>query len=211
MARPKAETTTKKNDDSLAIAKAIQVLAKHKESFAAAVHNCENLEADILGDLEMRINNKKKELADLEVQFEQDKKNRTVELDIELREHGYSSAISIIDKHNELAVSKVLYEKQQSELETLREGNKEQLEAAIKLTKDAAAQSHAMTKRTLELEKKAEMANMEAQLNTSKAQIDLLEKTIESLKQDLADQRDLTRSVAESASKSHSQPVLVNK
>uniref|UniRef100_A0A6C0BPI0 Uncharacterized protein n=1 Tax=viral metagenome TaxID=1070528 RepID=A0A6C0BPI0_9ZZZZ len=195
-----SSTAKKSSDSSILLSKKIDALTKAQENFGKAVEGCQSLITETLTDIELQINSKKRERDAIETEFEQKKKDLKISMDQELKAHGYEQARKILLERKEEPVTTVELQDLRSQLTTLKTEHQQALQ---KLTSELNKQ-HQMklhqTQQTQELKHKAAVAELKAQLDQKAGEIRVLERTISDLKADLAEQRALTKSVAEAAS-----------
>jgi hypothetical protein len=191
----------------LALTKAIQSITKQQEGFEKAVEKCKELIADDFGDIETRLEAKRKELSELEAKFEYDEQNRKVELDLRIKEHGYETAKSLLAERDEVAVAQEEYDRLQMEVKELRESKEREIKAALEAEASRNAKHVQALSQMMELKNQAEVAKVQAQLETQVNQIELLKETITDLKASIDEQRKLTKDVAQASAKN--QPMYI--
>ena len=110
-------TTEKYN---LQLAKAIQSITKQQAGFEKSVEKCQELITERFNDIEMKLTAKKKELEELEKQYEQQEKYKKLEVDLEVKEHGYQHALKMLTGRNEVPVNEEEFKHLQESLTTLK-------------------------------------------------------------------------------------------
>ena len=115
----------------------------------------------------------------------------------QLQELGYAAVKKLLDDRKEIAVSSEAYETLKEAYNELRANHKAALQATVSEERARAEHEAKITRHSQELEHLAHVAKMNAQNEQLREQVKFLEETIASLKSDLADQRQLTRHVAE--------------
>jgi len=194
---PQASTQT----TALGLTKALQGVSKAQDGFSKSVSALETLLNETFNDLETRLQAKQRELDELQLRYEQEEKNRKIEVDQRVREHGYDAAKLILLDRKEVAVREADWRQLQDDYAQLRANKEKELRDAIaKEQERSKVQSDAWAE-TLRLQKQAEVAKVEAQLETQVQHIEVLKATIQALKVDLDEQRKLTKDVAQAASK----------
>jgi len=193
-------TTTKASTDpqacALAFTKAIQGVTKAQETFGKNVEGLETLIAETFAELELKLNAKQKELNALEEKFTHDERSKKLEVDLNVREHGYGAAVKILEERGEVAVPSVTYEELKRLYEELKTSRDSEVEAAVEREQERNNKHVAVLKQTLELKNQAEVAKVQAQLESQVVQIEVLNKTIDRITHDLEAQRSLTKDVA---------------
>lgn len=207
MPRRSTETVASSSNTSLALVKALQGVTKSEDNFTKSVEKLNELLTETFSDLETRLKSKQQELQDLQLKFEQEEKNRKIEVDQTIREHGYEAAKEILQDRDEVAVKRVDYEQLREDYAQLRATKEQDIKDAVSTERKRNEQHNTALQKTLELQKQAEVAKVEAQLETQVQHIQVLKDTIENLKSDLNEQRKLTKDVAQASSKASQMPI----
>ena len=118
----KSRTAPKKDTSNphIAFTKAIDTITKSEESFKKSVAELQGLLSETFTDLEMKLKAKSDELKELEQRYLQQEKNSKIEVDLNVKEHGYQAALIILEQRDEMAVLKTVYK----DLNTSYEGLK---------------------------------------------------------------------------------------
>lgn len=199
------KTTSKTSTDPQSVAinftKAIQDITKAQETFGKNVETLNDVINNTFSEIELKLGAKQKELNDLEEKLANEERKRKLELDLSLKEYGYKSALEIISERGEVAVPSVSYNELQKMYDDLKQCKDNDVKRAVKNEQDRNSEHIKILTQTLELKNQAEVAKVQAQLETQVNQIQLLEKTIERITNDLDEQRKLTKDVALASSK----------
>lgn len=210
MSRRKATSKTETTDSAIALTKAIQGITKAQDGFTKSVEQLNALVSDTFNDLELKLKTKQNELSQLEDKYVEEERSRKLEVDLNIKEHGYSVAQDILADRGEQAVPIVTYEELKRMYEELKQSHDADIENAVKREHDRNNALTSTLKKTLELQNVAEVAKVQAQLEAQVKQIQVLESTIERITHDLDEQRKLTKEVAlASATSANKQPVYV--
>ena len=202
------KTTAKKKPNQFEhiVSNAINKLVKTHETFSSnstsSIESLKNLIDEHLDGLMTRINLRKEELDYLDEEFTQKKRRSEIELDLDIQKYGRSKAIHILYQSGEIAVKEAEYNKLKNDYETFLLTQKDEIKNAVKAENDRNTKHIAVLKQTLELKNKAEVATVEAKLEAQLKQISLYNETIQQMKNDLNEQRKLTKDVANASSKS---------
>jgi DNA repair exonuclease SbcCD ATPase subunit len=196
-----SSSSTSSNNVYLALTKALQGITKAEDGFSKSVNTLKELLTETFSDLETRIEAKNKEFGDLKIKFDQEEKNKKIEISQNIREHGYDAAKEILEKRNEIAVSQEDYNNLQENFIKLKKLKDEEVSRAVGAEHERNKDHVEAMRQTLELQKKAEVAQVEARLESQLQHIDVLKETIANLKSDLDEQRKLTKDVAQAAAK----------
>lgn len=197
--RSSSSSTNNTSSIRLTLVKTINALATKQEALIKAVENLKDFTTDTLQDLDMQIESKRADLEDLEKQYKVREVDLTIELNQSLKMKEYDAAKDLLSKRGEIPVSKETYESLQTSLETLQKKDtseldklRDELRASYKKELNAALSN-------CELRHKAEIAESSAAIKQRDNQIATLQETISNLRSEIASQRELTRSVAESS------------
>jgi hypothetical protein len=195
------------DSEKLILAKAINGITKARDAFDKAVASYQELEAEALRDLDMRIDTKRQELVDAEADFEQKRKRAEVDFENFMTEHRRAGAIKTLEATNEVAIESV-------ELERLRERVSDFEKNFVAKVEEARAEFQASARRekeaalhAMKLTHVAETAKLTAALEQKNAEIEVHKDSIERTRSDLEAQRELTARVtsnlAEASRNSH--------
>lgn len=190
---------TKNQSERLELAKAISNISAKQESFVKAVDTLEKYKNEILVTLDLEIETKKKELEDLKESYERLQKDGQIDTNQFLREYRYKGAIEILEDSGEVPIKENKLEKMEAEIEELRGDRTEEMETIRKEERSQAKKNMELAIRNCELTHKAESAELNAEVKQQSNEIKNLRDTIENLKFELAEQRKLTKDVAESS------------
>lgn len=190
--------------ERLEFTKAINNLSKSKESFIEAVKVMETYKEETLTQLDLAINDKKTELNNLSNEYEIKTKDLQISLEQEIRQYGYDKAVELIGEEGQSVIDNEVLEN----LKTASENNDSIVEEAIKEENKKGTIALNSLKKHLELENKALMADLTAQVKQKEAECINLYKTIDTLKEEIREQRLLTKQVAEASSKGQISQVI---
>jgi hypothetical protein len=198
-------TTIKASTDPqacvLAFTKAIQGVTKSQDNFSKNVEGLESLIAETFSELELKLDAKQKELSSLEERFTHDERSKKLEVDLNVREHGYEAATRILEERGEVAVPKITNDELKRMYEELKATRDSEIESAVEREQERNNKHVVIIKQTLELKNQAEVATVQAQLESQVVQIQVLNKTIDRITHDLDAQRSLTKDVAMASAK----------
>ncbi len=201
---PKTATTTSAAatpiSERLELAKAISNISTKGDAFVAAMETFKNFTKDSLVKLDLDIDSKRLELADLQKQIDHKIVNGRIDIQVELREYKRDSAVKMLKEMGESVIGDKELAALRQELQELR-GN---YDAAITTVKKEEAEKRekaiGQATRNMELQHKATNATILALSEQQQREIGNLKGTINDLRGEISAQRDLTRSVAEASS-----------
>ena len=195
---------SKSDSPHFVMTKVLQAIVKGQESaekaiekYKASLEIAKETHGELFKDLNYKIEETEEKIKRLGVKYEQEKKDQIIRLDQSLSEYGYEKAVEILEERNEIAVPSKEYNTLKAELEQERKGNEDKLRNCLENERKRHTIQINSLKKTTELEKKAEVAVVKAQLETQVKQIEILNATITRLTQDLEAQRRLTKDVAQ--------------
>jgi len=202
---PKKQETSRTTASSshpserLVLSQTLSKLSSTQEAFAKAVEQMKEYTVDTVKGLDLEIESKRDTLNELEVQYGITLKNEQIKLKQNLDEFSYSAAVEIVKGRGESVINS-------DELKSLRDSVKKmaQLHAEeLKALEDRERKSASIALHSAianaELKHKAEVATITAENSQSIQQVKSLHIQINSMKEDIVAQRELTRQVAESS------------
>ena len=197
--------TKKPNQFEHIVSASIDKLSKNYETFmnnsVSYGDSLKKLIDEYLNDLMIKINLKKEELAYLSEEYDNKKRTLEINLDLDIKKYGRDKALEILEETGEVAVCEEAYNKLKNDYNSLLIRQKEEIENAVSLEHQRNTKSNAVLKQTMELKNKAEVATVEAKLEAQLTQIEILNNTINQMKEDLNEQRKLTKDVANASNK----------
>jgi hypothetical protein len=196
---PKATKSGEPKSERLELASAIMNITQIQDKFTKALEHLEDFKAETLNALDTQINTKKIELSLLKEEFEQENKIGEIRCKQHLAEFEYNGAIDLLEKKNEVPISKERLEEMEEELEKLRKDNQEELDALKKTTKEEGDKALKIAINNSNLVHKAEVAELGANAKQGEREIANLNATINNLRHELSEQRKLTKEVAEAS------------
>ena len=207
------QVNNKGESDRLLFAQAINHLASKSEALIAALHEVQTFDTTRIQQIEMQLEAKKKEFADmteqLTSQYEQANKqlenehiDAKIKMNQEIREHGLQAANQLLASMNMTSISTDKLQAMTEELSTIKETSATSLAKAVEQEKQQAKQHLQREVHGIQLEHKANIASLQAQVEQQVKEIRLLNDTIANLQNEIAQQRNLTKEVAQASSKS---------
>ena len=199
-----SSTTVKVNNsdsDRLQLAQAINNLVVRGETFSAALDELANFSKERLVELDLKIEAKKSEFQDLTNKLENQYKDTEIKLRQSLQETKLVAAKEVLNGLDMTAVTNVEYSNVTSELATLKSQYKSDIEKTIKEEQDKAQTNLKQVLMNKELAHAAEIATLKATTEQQIKEINVLKETIKNLKEEIAEQRTLTKEVAIASSK----------
>lgn len=190
--------------DSLALSKAItafnaksSAFVKAAESVTEAFSDIKNFGAEKVSEYEEQILAKRKEFDMVTQDLEHQTKKRKLESDLEFERNEYEAAKKVLVKQRETPISVEDLNALNSAIAKSEGIHKTELDKAIGDGKrsEAAAVKAATTNQSLV--HKAEVAEISAQIKQKEAEVATLSRQIEQQQKEIAEQRALTKSVAE--------------
>ncbi len=204
-----ASTSTVKvnssDSDRLQLAQAINNLVCRGESFVAALEGLSNFSKERIIDLDLKIEAKKQEYQDLNLNLENQFKDNEIKLKQNLQENKLLAVKEVLDTLNMRYVTNVEFEGLTKELTELKSKYNSDIQKVIKDEQEKASVNLKQILTTKELSHSAEIASLKAQTEQQVKEIAVLKETIKNLKEEIMEQRILTKEVAIAGSKSQIQ------
>jgi hypothetical protein len=199
--RKRARTSASTSDENpkLQLAQAINAIKKNQESFKKSVDSWTTVNDDIFTNLELKLQAKTKELEQLEVDYTNKKRQKKIEIDAEVRESGYAAVQKILEDRKEVAVPIEKWNALNKNYEELKSSHTKNLQDAVSEERARNEKDMKALKKQSDLEHATIMAQSNAKIDQQAQQLKVLEATIQSLKQDIDAQRNLTREIAVAA------------
>lgn len=194
-----------KFDASLSkIAKSQDAIVKAQEGFAKSLEDFRELQDNSFGELETILNRRHEELAYLEEQFKLTERQKTIETELNIKQHGIDACTAFLEPMGKIIVDRSVFEELERSYTQLRTDYEQGIRDAVAEEHAKNARHTAAMQKTLELKNAAEVAKVEAEFTAQQRQIEMLNKTIDRLNTDLDKQRDLTDKIAASTAQAAS-------
>ena len=197
----KAISKASTKSERLHLAEAIINFTKKQEEFLKSHEDLKKYSEDIFTNLDIQIDTKKSELDLLEKEYKNKSKDLEIECNQVFKEYQYEAAKKVLANRDEEPIATDELEELRDELEKLKEEFDDKLEEALKKERADSKIALSAAVANADLRHKAETAEILALSKQKEREVQVLNETIENLKHEVAEQRSLTRSVAE-ASKS---------
>lgn len=181
-------------------------LSKSQVAFTKSVDDCKGLIENTFQDIDVQLSRKRKEIDELDQEFRQSKRAKTIDLEQEMKAFGREQALKILAENKEKAVTMAEWDKLQHELATLRQDQSAALAQVVNQERAKYEKELQLYKTTSDLKHTSEVATQNASIEQLRNHIDILEKQIKTLQGELANARELTRQVAESNRPVYSHP-----
>jgi len=191
------KTASSVKSERLTLAEAISSIVAKEEALIKSVDDLKQFQAETLSKLDLAIETKKTELAELEQNYMKIKKDKQIETDQFVAEYQRDSAIKILEETGEEPIESAKLEILQSELAQLHQGREEEMEKIKNEERANAKIALNSAVKNCQLEHKAETAQLKAVSEQQQKEIKSLETTIKNMQAEIAAQRQLTKEVAE--------------
>jgi hypothetical protein len=193
-----------KSSDRVVLAKAIDNFSSVYEKLNSALTELKSVSTDKINEYSLMLETKKQDYNDLNIKMERDFKLKQADLDDKLKDINMAACEAFAKKYNYQLILIDDYEKKETEISTLQDKNdelnlkmEEKIDEKIELEKAKLEDSFKQDKLTLQLTHKAEIAELIAQNKQHLREIEILNSTITNMKSEIAEQRSLTREVAQ--------------
>lgn len=151
------------------------------------------LQFEKLGELvqqnSLQIADQEQKIAELGVQFEETKRQKTIDLDLLMKEQGLAAASRIYAEQGKVAIDKDEYESLKLKAFRNEEELKKTVDEAVAAATSAMKRSHEAELKLKDAEFKAAQADDKAQLKNAAEQVTLLTAQVKSWQEQLTDER----------------------
>ena len=190
--------------DSLALSKAIAAFntksgafVKAAESVTEAFSEIKNFGADRVTEYEEQISAKRKEFDIVSQDLEHQSKKRRLDSDLQFEKNEYEAAGAVLKKRTEVPISEVELASLKTAVAASESTHKVELDKAITDAKRAELAAVKAATTNQGLVHKAEIAEISAASKQKEAEVATLKQQILQQQKEIAEQRALTKSVAE--------------
>lgn len=185
------------------LTRAVQTIAKQQDAFKKSVEQFHEIEKDI----EVRITSakkkmdeqeqaRKKEMDEMEASVERERKRRRIDLEQDIREFGNEQVGKMLADQKKVPILAEELATLRTEVDSLRKTKEEAVNAAVQNALEKAKLEMSTKIESQMLRHQTEMATVTANRDQQKHQIKVLEDTIAALRNELDQQRKLTKEVA---------------
>lgn len=190
------------DSDRLQLAQAINNIVNRGDSLLNAINELSSFNKERLVQLDTQIAAKKSEYTDLMTSLENQYKDFEIKLRQKLHESKLDAVREILSALDMTYVTNAEFNRLTTELASAQSKAADDLDKAVSDERVKARQQLEAVQQSLTLSHKADVATLKAQVEQQVKEISVLKDTIQSLKFELAEQRNLTKSVAEASAKS---------
>jgi len=190
--------STEPKTDRLALANALSTIASRGDAWIKSIEDFRSLRQELNQSLEDELQTKKRQREDIEVEYEQTKRAKKIDLEQELSQFGYQSALKLLAERKEVPIAEADLIQLRTRIKELEQKGDSELKKAVEEERTSAARSLAFEKRTLTLEHQKEIAALTAQAESLKQQLTSAKNEIEKAEARLDAQRELCRNIADS-------------
>ena len=180
----------------LTLAKNVSALTMKQDAFIKAVETMKIFKDETLLEFDLELENKRKEIEDLEKQRKNKEIDDKISCDQSVMKYKYDAAIKILKEVGEIAIVSEEIDNLRQELKNSKEQQEDRIQKVIAEQKASQAKAVSVISTNSELKHKAEHAELTASVKQRDNQILLLTTTIDNLRNELSEQRKLTKDVA---------------
>ena len=165
-----------------------------------------------LNDFEEKVKLKKRKIEDMEEDFKLQHKNKLLELSNSIKEAGYDKAVEILASRNpkEISVPETVYAALTAKITQLEREMKQSIAQEVGAHKSNLDREFKYNEETGKLRQATESAKIQAQLEQRDKHIVVLQDSLQTLKQEVNEQRKLTQSISESFSNAQKPTMVTN-
>lgn len=184
------------NDSRLELAKAMKALSTALDGSDKRLEALKALQAAMKEDFEIQIEQKKRQLEDLNEEYNHRQKTRHLQLEHEFKELGMAKVKEMLEAQKEMPILCGEYQELQAKIQNMPIAFEEEKRKICETLNRQHAKEIKDLETRKDLESQAKMAEYAAAKTSHTAQVRLLEGTIASLREELKAQRELTGQVA---------------
>lgn len=200
------------DSDRLQLAQAINNLAVKSDSIISALSELSKFDKERLQSIDMQLESKKKEYQDeteklqydytkLKVNLENEFADSKIKLQQNLHSHKVETINKLLSEMGMTMIETVKLQALRNDLDNIKDKLESEHEEELDNERSKAKAELANTVKTSQLEHKAALAELTSQVNQQVKEISVLNDTIKSLKNEISEQRQLTKEVAQASSK----------
>lgn len=178
--------------------KSLTRIAKAMEDFTKAVSEAQDLDETVFAELDADLNAKKQMIEYLNTQYDEQKRTRCLDIDIEVKKHGVNACTKLLEPQGLMVVNRAEYDALVQGFKALQESHEAKVTEAVKAANDHNQKALTAIKQTMELTNQATAAKSEAELDAQKEQVRMLKARIVDLRQDVKEQMLLTKEITAS-------------
>lgn len=184
-------------NERLALATALSSIATKGDAWEKALHDFAELRKTTLANLENELQTFKRQRQEAEEEFEHAKRAKRIDVQQELSEFGYASALKFLTERKEVAIAADELDKLKSRLQSLEASYASEIKKAVDDERAAASRTLASEKRMLQLEHEKSIASLTSQVEALNRQLASAREEIANAERRLEAQRELCKSIAE--------------
>jgi uncharacterized coiled-coil protein SlyX len=185
-----------KKSERLEFVKCLNGFITKQDAFGKSLEILKGFSEDTIKNLDMEIENKKLELEKLDAGYKQRDTDNRISVDQSLKEYKHEQAIKYLEERAEIAVLEVDYNKMTDKLDNIQEEYETKMEKAVSDEKERSQSAIKAIINNSNLAHKADIAEINAKSTQQENEITNLQNMITTLKQEISEQRELTKEVA---------------
>jgi hypothetical protein len=211
--RSRKASSAELNDEetqSLKLNKSITEMSKNMLTLEKTCKDARDFVETYLTDFDEKVKFKKRKVEELEQDFQLQCKNKELELINSIKESGYNKAVEILATRNpkEVPMQEVVVVGLKDRIAQLEKEMKSTINEEVNKHKLQLDRDYKYNLETSGLKQAAESAKNQAQLEQRDQHIKVLQDSIQSLKNEVNEQRKLTQSISESFSNAQKTTVV---
>lgn len=180
----------------VALAKSLNTLVTKQDAFSKAVDSLKEFSRESIEELVREIDAKKEELNEIEKSISVKEKDGKINLEQRLKQYGYEEALKIIQDNGQTVIEDEQYQKTLTENNNLKTNWEQEIQKVRDEERARQKKEIVAVTNNLNLKHEAITAKITAETEQQAKEILSLTKSIESLRAEIAAQRELTKEVA---------------
>lgn len=189
---------TSNKSERLVLSEHIAKCTSIMDKFLEATQQFQDYRTDIFADLDRKIEAKKQELDDVTQQISVEEEETRISTKQKLQEYKHDAAVELLSEYDEVPIKSEELKNLRTELEELHQNRESVIEEEVSKVKSEDNKALQVALNNMKLQHTAEVATLKAVAEQKEKEVKVLQNTIDDLKHELAEQRELTKSVASS-------------
>lgn len=188
--------------DRMLYAEAMSAILQHMVGFQKAYNEFQTFNEATINKFDQNMTTKQQEFEDFKRTLENQFENKKIEMEQSFKRNKWSAAVDVLKEDDCIPVKQMDYDQMTKESKELQTAHQAAISNMEKLHKSEIAKEMKHLEERLSLEKRAEIAKLQAQFDQKVAEVKRLEDVIEKSYKEIEAQRALTREVSQAASQS---------
>lgn len=191
-------TVSNNKSERLVLSEHIAKCTSTMEKFLEATQQFQDYRTEIFADLDRQIESKTKEHEDYSQKINREEEEARITTQQRIKEFKRNAALQILEETHEVPIIEQELTDIRNELAELRTNKQKAIDEAVNQIKADEQKALKIAIQNMKLTHEAEIATIKAVADQKDKEVEVLRTTITDMKHELAEQRELTKSVASS-------------